>query len=128
VLPCPTIHPIPSPTHLLTPISPSQPPSLVHQVSTGLGTSFPTEARKGSLYVLGQWPSPCILFGSWLSVWELWVSLWCWPSCGVAISFMFFSPSSNSPIECPTSVQWLAVSMFICFSQLLAEPLRGQAG
>ena len=30
------------------------------------------------------------------------------------------------PLGSPSSVQWLAVSICICLSQMLAEPLRGQ--
>jgi len=57
------------------------PPSLTpqshhpgHQVSTRLGTS-PNEASQGSplLHMCrGPWTSLCMVFGWWLSLWELW--------------------------------------------------------
>jgi len=80
------------------------PLSLGHQVSTGLGSSFPTEAREGSPLLRMCWPriSPYMLFGWWLTLWELpciWVS-WCC-SYGVAIPFRSFSPSPNSSIGVP---------------------------
>ena len=50
------------------------PPSLGYQVSTGLGTSSPTETRQGSPLLHVCWrprTSPSMLFGWWLSRWEL---------------------------------------------------------
>jgi hypothetical protein len=44
---------------------PPKPPTLVHQVSVELGTSFPTEARHSSplLHMCqGLWTSPCVLW------------------------------------------------------------------
>ena len=49
-------------------------PFLGHQVSTGLGTSSPTKARQCSPLLHMCWgprTSPCMLFGWWLSLWEL---------------------------------------------------------
>jgi hypothetical protein len=55
-------------------LPPGFPPSLGHQGATGLGIYSPTEARQ--VYPLlpvcqGPQTSPCMLFGSWLSLWEL---------------------------------------------------------
>jgi hypothetical protein len=76
--------------------------SLEHQVSTGLGTSSPNEARQGNplLHIyLGPWTSLCMFFGWLLSLWEFPViqfSWHCWCSYRVAIPFCSFDPSSNS--------------------------------
>jgi hypothetical protein len=56
-------------THIHTPIMP--PHSLVPQGSQGLGASFLTEARPGSLLLCMCWGpliSECILPGWWLSI------------------------------------------------------------
>ena len=112
--------------------SPKHPSSLEHQVSMGLGVSSPSEAKQGSpLLHMCQGPrtSLCMLFGCWLSLWELpgvQVSWYCWSSYGVAIPFSSFNPSPNSSIRFLTSIQWLAVSFYIRLGQLLVELLRGQ--
>jgi hypothetical protein len=54
------------------------------------------------------------------------VSWYCCFSYGVAVTFGSFSPSLTLPLGSPGSVQWLAVSICICLSQVLIEPLRGQ--
>lgn len=62
----------------------------------------------------GPWMSPCMLFGWYLSLWELpgiQICWHCWSSCGVAITFITLKPSPNS---FPMSIQCLAVD--ICFS------------
>jgi len=87
-------------------------PSLRHQISTGLGTSFPTEARHGSsLLCICQEPqtTQCMFLGWRLSLCELpgvQISWQCWFSYNrVAILFSSFSPSLNSSIalsfKCP---------------------------
>ena len=98
---------------------------LQYQVSIGLGTSSPTEARQ-SRPLLHMCPgietSPCMLFGSWISLWELpgvQVSWYCCSSYRVAIPLSTFSPSLTSSI----GVQSLAVSICICLSQMLLDPL-----
>jgi hypothetical protein len=102
-------------------------PILWHQVSTGLDASLPIEVRHGNplLHMCrGFWSSPCMLFGWWLSLWELPGVHVSWHYCssyGVATPFSSFSPSSNSPIGAPTFAQWLAVGICICLSQLLAQ-------
>jgi hypothetical protein len=63
--------PNPSSLNLLTPYNIPLPWDIR---STGLGTSFPTEAREGSPLLhmcLGQWSSPWMFFGWWLRLWEL---------------------------------------------------------
>ena len=79
---------------------PAYHPTLVHEVSTGLGTSSPTESKQGSTLLhmcQGPWTSPCMLFGWWLSPWELpgvQVSWHCWSSCRIVI---FWGPSIFPP-------------------------------
>jgi hypothetical protein len=81
----PLTHPPPAHPH-------QNPPSLGHQVSTGLRVSSPEKIRQGSpLPNMCQGPqtSPGMLFGWWLSLWELpgvRVSWHCWSSNGAAIS------------------------------------------
>ena len=120
-----TPSPIPMPLRGCSPL-PSL-TSLGHQVSSGLGTSSPTEVWQGSLLLhmfLEPWTSPCVLFGWWLSLWEF-------PRMldpvghpmGLPSLFRSFNPSPNSSIRVPDlspTVGW------ICFSQLLVEPPRGQ--
>jgi hypothetical protein len=100
---------------------PSPPPP--HQVTAGLGTCCPTEARQGipfrgrqatgsgtvpasvlwnpHEYLLHMcWRSRfslCLLFGWWSSLWEsprVQVSWLCWSPCGVPV---FFKPLNHSP-------------------------------
>jgi hypothetical protein len=47
---------------------------------------------------------------------------WYCSSCGVIIPFHSYSPSPSSFFGVPGSVKWLAVSMCICISHVLAEP------
>jgi energy-coupling factor transporter transmembrane protein EcfT len=102
---------------LLLPVSkmcPLQPParpphSLGHQVSQGLGSSSPTEARAGSpLLCICQGPqtSLCMLPGWWLSVWKIsgiWVSWDCWSPYGVTLLYCIVlegsSPLKNIPLS-----------------------------
>jgi hypothetical protein len=75
-----------------------------------------------------SWTSPCILFGCWFSPWELWwVSLVDFVILPVGLQ----SPSAPSalltlPLGSLDSVPWLVMSIWICISQVLAEPFRGQ--
>jgi hypothetical protein len=88
-------------------LPPGHTPFLEHQVSIGLDTSSPTEARQGSpvLHMCrGPWTSPWMLFGWWLRFWKLpgvCINWHIWPSYGVAIPFSSFNPSSNSSIWVP---------------------------
>jgi hypothetical protein len=69
---------------------------------------------------------PCILFGWWFSPWELWVIF------DIALPMGLQSPLAPSvltlalPLGSPGSVPWLGVSIYICISQMLVEPLMGQ--
>ena len=78
-----------------------------HQVSIGTSTSFPIEARQGSTLLYLQQrssTSPCMLFGWWLSPWELlgvWISWYCCLSMGFAIPISSFNPSRNSSMGVP---------------------------
>ena len=51
---------------------------------------------------------------------------YCCSSYGVAIPISSFSPYLTSSIGVPKLSQWLAVSICLCLSQVLTEPLRGQ--
>jgi len=77
---------------------------------------------------LELWDPPCILFGWWFSLWELWGCLVGWYCCspyGVATpSAPPVHSLTPSPLGSGCSVVWLAVSILICISQALAEPLR----
>ena len=134
--PHPSQRPAPPPPHPSSPIPipfsservpPMYPPTLVHQVSAGLGVSSPTEARHGSPLLhmhLGPWASPCILFSWCLSFWKfpgVQVSWHSWSSWRVAIPFRAFKCYPNSFIGVNNSIQCL--SMAICFylSQLLSR-------
>ena len=81
--------------------------SLAHQIFVGLGASSPTEDRQGSPLLLmcwEPWTNLCMLFGWWLSLWELpgvQVSWHFWSSGGVAIPFSSVSPSPNSSTGVP---------------------------
>ena len=95
-------------------------------ISTGLSTSSPTEARQGSPMLLKYWgpqTSQCMLFGCWLSFWELpgvQASWHCWASYGAVIPFSSFNPLTL-PQRTLISVQCLALSVCLNFSQLLIE-------
>jgi hypothetical protein len=99
VLPHPPTHPYHTPVNI--------PPFPGHGVSTGFRAFFPTEARHDSPLqpmcpVLRA--NPCMLFGWWLSLWELpgiRGSWYCWSSYGVAIPFSSLNPSLNSSIGIP---------------------------
>jgi hypothetical protein len=69
VLPYPLTPLIPPLPHLPPP---QHSPSLEHQVSTGLGTSSPTEKVFWYMPSRGPGASPCMLFGWQFSLWELW--------------------------------------------------------
>ena len=78
---------------------------------------------------MGPETNPCMFLGWWLSPWELpgiWDNLYCCSSYGASMPFSFFSTIPNSSIEFLTSVQWLDVSMCICFSQRLVKLFSGQ--
>jgi hypothetical protein len=97
--------------------------------------SLPIDAKEGHPLLLlhmylEPWLLPCILFGWCLSPWELWggrVRL-----VDIVLSMELQSPSASSILSLAFSlgslgsVQWLTVSICICISQVLAEPLRGQ--
>jgi hypothetical protein len=119
-------HSHPCPPH---PHQPSH--SWGEQVSTGLSTLFsPTEARQGSLHIcLGPQISPCMLPGFWL--------IFCSSEGSRLVDIVVLpmglqSPSALSLLPptfsywSQTSIQWLTVSICICLSQLLVEPLWGQ--
>ena len=71
---------------------------------------------------------PCILFGQWFSLWELWVD-WL-ANIVLCMGFQFPSASSVLPLTLALgslggrggSVRWLTVSVCICIGQV--EPLR----
>ena len=65
-----------SPTNLPTPTSlPYHSPMVGHQAFTGPSTSPPPDARQDYPLLhmrLKPWVTPCVLFGWWFSLWELW--------------------------------------------------------
>jgi hypothetical protein len=74
------------------------------------------------------WVPPCILFTLWwFSPWKLWVV----QLVDIVLPLGLQSPSAPSllPLTLPLgslgSVGWMAVSIYICISQVLAKPLRG---
>ena len=97
MLPCPGLHLqsfYPSSPFPLRGFPDQHPPPWGIKSLTGLDTSSPTDARQGS-------PLLYMLFGWWLSLWELsgvQVSWHCWSSYVVAIPFSSFNPSPNSSI------------------------------
>jgi hypothetical protein len=69
-------------------------------------------------------PWTCMLFGWWLSFWELQgvQVIWhCWSSYGVFISLRAFNPSSNTSTRISSSDQCLCVGNYICHSQLFGR-------
>jgi hypothetical protein len=78
------------------------------------------------------WPSsaiyvsipPCILFGWGFSLWKLWV-VWL---VDIVLPIGFQCPSAPSalPLALLLGSWWLAVSICICISHVLVEPLREQ--
>jgi hypothetical protein len=108
------------------------PPTLLHQVFAGLGTSSPTEARHGSpLLHMCRRPltSLCVLLGWWLSQWELpgvQIRWFCWSFCVVVIFLRAFHPSPNSSTGVKACIQYLWVSASVSVSvSCWVEPLRG---
>jgi hypothetical protein len=98
------------------------PPTLGHQVSIGLGPSSPTEARQdSSLLNMCQGPqtSPCMLFGWWLSLWELpgaQISWYSWSFHGVGIPLSSFSSFPNSSIGVSSLCLMLACEYYLAQS------------
>lgn len=103
VFPYKSTHPL-SPQSTNPHLVPLKHPSFLgHQDFTGLCTSFHTEAKQRSPLLhrcKRPWTNPCLLFGSWLSLWDLWGVWFSWFSfCQVAILFSSFNVSPNSAIE-----------------------------
>lgn len=73
---------------LLLPHHFQHPPPLEHHVSIVFGASSPIDVQQGTslLHMCHRpWISPCMLFGWWLSLWELWgvwVIWYCWSFIG----------------------------------------------
>ena len=78
---------------------------------------------------LEPWVPPFVLFGWWFSSWELWV-VWLVDIVVLPMGLQTSSAPwvlSLTPSLCILcSVQWLAMSIFLCNCQALAEPLRRQ--
>lgn len=106
------------------------PTTLVHQVSAGLGISFPTETRCGSFLIHSVWGcGPAAVYSSFGSLdsgssqesvcWHR------WSFCGFTISLRTVNSSSNSSTGAPC-VLWesflcLPVGICICLSQGLSR-------
>jgi hypothetical protein len=75
---------------------------------------------------LEPWVPPCVLFGWWLSLWELW---------GYWLAHIIVPPMELQTPSAPWilslapllwiiySVQWMVVSICLCICEPLAEPL-----
>jgi hypothetical protein len=101
-----------------TPTSPSlHSPTLGNRAFNGPRASPPIDVQQCHplLHVwLEPWVPPCVLFGCWFSLWELWGGLVGWYCCsshGVANPFSSFGPFSNFSIGNPLAVQCLAASL-----------------
>jgi hypothetical protein len=85
--------------------------------------------QSSATYLAGAMCSPCVLFGWWFSLWELWGF---WLVDIVVLPMRLQTPSAptvlalTSQLGSPHSVQLLAVFIRICIGLVLAEPLRGQ--
>ena len=72
---------------------------------------------------------PYILLGWWHSAWEFWEV---WLVAIVVLPLGLQTPSAPSvlpltpPLGTLHSLQWLALSIYLCICQALAEPLRRQ--
>jgi hypothetical protein len=78
---------------------------------------------------LKPWVPPCVLFGWWFSPWELWgyslVHIVV-PPMGLQTPSAPWDHSLAPPLGTLCSDQWMAVSLYFCICQALAEPLRRQ--
>jgi hypothetical protein len=78
---------------------------------------------------LEPWVPPCVILGWWFSPCELWVY---WlvhivvPSIGLRTASAPWVLSLAPPLGRLCSVQRMAVSIYLCICQALAEPLRRQ--
>jgi hypothetical protein len=126
-------HPFPLPliTNWPTPAAwPWHSPTLGHRVFTGLRASLHIDEQLSHslLHIqLEPWVPPCVLFGWWLSPWELWgyglVHIVVPPMGLQTLSAPWVQPPAPS-LGSLCSVQWMAVSMHFWICQALAEPLR----
>jgi hypothetical protein len=107
-------------------------PTLGHQAFTGPRASPPSNVQQGQplLHMLMEpWVTPCVLFGWWLSLWELWGY---WLVHTVVPPMRLQTPSDPlvlsraSPMGTQCSAQWMDVSLHLCICQALAKPLRRQ--
>ena len=122
--------PPPSPAYMRIPLCPPTHsclpalafPTLGPWAFTGPRASPPIDASQVHplLHVkLEPWVPPCVLFSWWLSPWELWrvllvdiVVLPMWLQTPPTPSVIPLTPPSRSPC----SVQWLVVSILLCWS------------
>jgi hypothetical protein len=119
--------------HPPTPASPPwHSPTLGHQAFTGPRAFLPIDVLQSHplLHIpLEPWIPPCVHFGWWFSLPELW---WYLLVHIVVLPMGLQIPSAPSvlslapPLGTRCSVQWLAVSIRLCICQALAEPLRRQ--
>jgi hypothetical protein len=112
------------PTHPLTPSSlPFHSPTLGYWAFTGPRTTPLIDAWQvyPLLHVTKPWVPPCVHFGWWFSPWELW-GYWL---VDIVLPMELQIPSDLSvlslipPMGTLCSVQWLAVSIYICICQAL---------
>jgi hypothetical protein len=107
--------------------------TLGHQTLSGPRTSPPSYAQQGHPLPdmrVDSWVPSCVLFGWWPSSWEL---RGVWLIDTVAPPMGLQTPSAPSVLSLTPllgtlcSVQWLAISTYLCICQVLTEPLRRQS-
>jgi hypothetical protein len=76
---------------------------------------------------LEQWVPPCVHFGWWFSPWELW-GYWLVhivvPPMGMQTPSALWVLSLAPWLGILCSVQWMAVSIYLCICETLTEPLE----
>jgi hypothetical protein len=111
------------------------PPTLAFPYAfTGPTASPPTDAGEGNPLLhmqLGPWVPPCVHFSWWFCPWELWGQRAVGWLVDIVLPMRLQTPLapsvlSNTSIGSLCLVQQLAVSIWLCTSQALPEPLRRQ--
>jgi hypothetical protein len=128
----PILFPLPllnNPASSLTPASwPWNYPLLGCRTFTGPRASPPIDDQLGHplLHIqLEPWVLPCVFFGWWFSIRELW-GYWLVHIVGLQTPSVPWVLSLAPSLGTLCSVQWMAVSIHFCICQALAEPLRSQ--
>ena len=132
----PLSQPPPPASMRLFPYSTTHSPSLSWHSSTLGNRAFtgprvsPSIDAQESRPLLHMQLEPCVLFGWWYCLWELWS--WGFWLVDIVLSTRLEIPSAPSvlsltpPMCTPCSTQWLAVIICLCVCQALQEPHRRQ--